>query len=275
MQQATEPTSQTRTEPGKPSWFSLLSFSTALRNLTVGTPHKDVLRAIRTAFLADWRVDTATGTVSLVNREVSLSLFPKSTGQEVWLSATTRHGQLSLSRQDASADAIEKRLHRRVDGYRAQVARGISSKWVKEMALTAGENSPGWSVSPGRRKVESFGAASYNEREDRSFTTITPSGLYVSVYRVDHCSFISVTDAYRNYEYGGRGDGGALRSKINPLIPTVGRWGPLRPVVPLEYGYLRGVTLSVLVRSTSLDNLTQAVGLKLGPVATACIERDV
>lgn len=269
-------TSQSPSYTSSSSWLSGEYFSSMFRELFMDRAHKAVLSAIRTAGSEDWRLDATSSVVSLRGSRVSATFFPKSTGEQPWLVATTPSGEVSMTRDHALAPQFERRLDRRLDGYRAQEARELTPEWLTQLSRQIPLESFDWRVERGGADRRWFGEGSYTEEVQTLLSTTTPTRLAISVRRLDSVTFVSLKDAQReDLRYAQQSVEFERQWSMVRIHPEMAPFGLLlpavdipRPTFPLRYGVHRSVEVDVHVNSLRVDELSQALGLPCKPIAT-------
>ena len=282
MEHYTSASTQSRTDGGILSWLSGESFSSLLRDLTLSQPHREIMRAIRNAGVRDWQIDGKEGVVTLDSPNVSARFFPRATGDEAWLVATTPHGEVTLARNNSLSNQVERRLHRRIEGYRAQEARGITPEWLTEMTIKVTDRSMDWNVERGGVERRWFGEGSYTETSLTSFSTTLAMDRAVWVRRLESVTSISSKDAYRedqrfaqqSLEYGMR-DVMPKVAPIPPFVVFIPTQDSFRPEPPLRYGISRSVSFDVQVNSPAIDKITGAFGLSPKPIVSMRREQSL
>lgn len=281
MDQRTTFSNPAREESGMFSWLSVASFSSYLRTFTCGRIEKETLAAIRKSALTDWRVDSATNTVFLEMPGASLRFLPKLSDGNQWIGGMTRYGPVTFYRDDAFAGQLEKRLERRLEGFRAELARGASSKWLEELAHRDTASGLIWSAKQDYSDRMWFGEGSYRDVVRTRYAATTSQGLAIKVEQEDAVTFISLRDAYReDQRYLEQSIEMAEYSHFStppffsPFLSFSSSQTPWRPDPPLDYGSRRSILLRVQVASPSLDNIAQSLGFRLRPIASLNLEHS-
>ncbi len=257
------------------------SFSSLLRGLTLRQPLKEVLAVVRKAALPEWNVDEARDIVSLDSPDLRVSFSPNASGSASWLAATTRWGQISLSRHDPDAGLIERAILRKLESLGTQLAKEISPSWVVRMAGSVADKSIGWTAQLGGVQRERFGQGSYRESALSTFSASTDSGLMVTVNQLETVLFISSSDAYqedRRYAEQcidfARQECVSKAYVFSPFPISLSSLVPRQPDPPLSCGTKHVLSQDVCVHSIAIDKIARAFNLQPKPVIHVLLEES-
>ncbi len=255
------------------------SFSSLLRGLTLRQPLKEVLAVVRRATLSEWGIDETNDVVSLTSQDLRISFSPTASGTTSWLAATTRWGQISLSREDPDVGLIERAIFRKIESFRAQFAKEISPSWLVKIAGSVADKSGGWTAEFGGVLRERFGHGSYRESALSTFSATTESGLMVIVRQRDTVLSISLSDAYqedRRYAEQcidfARQECVSKAYLFSPLPIYLSAPAPQQPDPALSYGTKRTVSQDVYVHSIAIDKISRAFNFEIKPVVHVLLE---